>query len=202
MKSFFKEIHKTVAGRFFLSAIVFLLALTQSFGQAPKQKRMSKADSAAFKASIKIIHNVHSKRWGSMQLPGDSIVYSYFVGDVILRQDKSLFYADSAVLNSKTNMVEGFGHVMIDDKLNKTKIKADYLRYNAADQKAYLNGNVKLQDPTSTLTTPDLDYDMATRTGIYTKGGTLINGTSHLKSQGGIYYGQTHDATFTGKVHL
>ena len=192
---------KTIAGRFFLSAFVFLLALSVVNAQVPKSKPMSKADSAAYKASIKTIHILRTKRLRSQQL-SDSIVYQSFAGDVILQQGKTLFYADSVVLNSKTNMVEGFGHVFIDDKSNKTKINADYLRYNGIDRKAYLNGNVKLKDPTSILSTPDLDYDMATRTGIYTKGGTLVNGTSHLKSQGGIYYGQTHDATFTGKVHL
>lgn len=184
-----------------LSAIVFLSAIFVSDAQVHPNKPMSKADSVAYKASVKTIKILRTKRLQSQQL-ADSVVYQSFAGDVILEQGKTLFYADSAVLNPKTNIAEGFGHVFIDDKANKTKINADYLRYNGNDRKAYLNGNVKLKDPTSTLTTPDLDYDMAAHTGIYTKTGTLVNGASVLKSQGGIYYGQTHDATFTGKVHL
>lgn len=192
---------RTIAGRMILSAIVFLSTICMTQGQVTPGKPMSRADSAAYKASIKTIRILRSKRLHSQQMP-DSVVYQSFAGDVILQQDKTLFYADSAVLNPKTNIAEGFGHVFIDDKSNKTKINADYLRYTGNDKKAYLSGNVKLKDPTSTLTTPDLDYDMAAHTGIYTKGGTLVNGTSVLKSQGGIYYGQTSDATFTGKVHL
>lgn len=198
MIRFSNNIIKTIAGRIILSAIVFLLVVFKTNAQ---NKPMSKADSSAYKASVKTIHIIRTKRLQSQQLP-DSVVYQSFAGDVILKQSNTLFYADSAVLNPKTNIAEGFGHVFIDDKSNKTKINADYLRYNGNDRKAYLNGNVKLKDPTSTLTTPDLDYDMAAHTGIYTKGGTLVNGTSVLKSQGGVYYGQTHDATFTGKVHL
>jgi len=201
MKFIFHNRKNTIAGRIFLSAIVFLSAVCMAQAQTGKPKPMSKADSATYKASIKTIHILRTKRLQSQQLP-DSIVYQSFAGDVILKQGATLFYADSAVLNPKTNIAEGFGHVFIDDKTNNTKINADYLRYNGNDRKAYLNGNVKLKDPTSTLTTPDLDYDMAAHTGIYTKGGTLVNGKSVLKSQGGVYYGQTHDATFTGKVNL
>ncbi|MFT4204094.1 MAG: OstA-like protein [Chitinophagaceae bacterium] len=187
----------SIAGRTILSAIVFLSTFLVADAQVQKGKPMSGADNA----SVRTIKILRSKRLQSQQM-ADSVVFQSFAGDVILQQGKTLFYADSAVLNPKTNIAEGFGKVFIDDKDNNTKINADYLRYNGNNRKAYLNGNVKLKDPTSTLTTPDLDYDMAAHTGIYTKGGTLVNGTSVLNSRGGIYYGQTHDATFTEKVHL
>ncbi len=40
---------------------------------------------------------------------------------------------------------------------------------------AYLKGNVKLNDGKGTLTTPDLEYDVDTKIGIYKNGGKVVN---------------------------
>src|SRR5690606_28040843 len=95
-------------------------------------------------------------------------------GNVQIKQDSTLFYTDSVVLNKTLNMLEAFGHVHINDN-DSIHTYSDYLRYLGNEKKAYLKGNVKLTDGKGTLTTPDLDYDLNTHIGIYTKNGKVTS---------------------------
>ena len=123
------------------------------------------------------------------------------VGNVQVRQEKTLFYADSAVLNQKLNTLEAFGHVHINDA-DSVHTYADYLKYYGKEKKAYLNKNVKLTDGKGVLTTTDLDYDMNTKIGTYLKGGKVVNGKTILTSKEGYYYGETRDIIFKRNVVL
>src|SRR6476646_2291150 len=49
-------------------------------------------------------------------------------GNVLVRQGKTLFACDSAVLNVKQNILEAFGKVHINDA-DSVHTYADYLRY-------------------------------------------------------------------------
>ena len=97
--------------------------------------------------------------------------------------------------------MEAFGHVHINDN-DSIDTYSDYLRYYGNDKKAYLKGNVKLTDGKGTLTTPDLDYDLNTHIGIYTKTGKVVTDSSTLTSQQGYYYGETRDVYFKKNVVL
>lgn len=199
-----KAISMRFAGRIILSAFIFLGISHWVCAQVTPPKsvphKMTHADTLKMRANMRRVVIMSSKRLHSQQMP-DSVVYQSFAGNVKLRQGKTFFEADSAVINSATNIVEGFGHVFINDE-GKTKINADYLRYNGADRKAYLRDHVVLKDVTGVLHTPELSYDLGSKTGIYEKTGHLVNGKTILDSKGGIYYGESHDATFTGDVHL
>jgi len=122
-------------------------------------------------------------------------------GSVIVKQDKTTFYADSAVLNQKLNILEAFGHVHINDA-DSVHTYADYLKYLGKEKKAYLNKNVKLTDGKGVLTTSELEYDTNTKIGTYTKGGKVVNGKTVLTSKEGYYYGETRDIYFKQKVVL
>ena len=122
-------------------------------------------------------------------------------GNVLIRQETTLFYCDSVVLNKNLNMLQAYGHVHINDN-DSVQTYSDYLRYTGNDRKAYLNGNVKLTDGKGTLTTPDLNYDMNTKTGVYTKGGKVVSDSTVLNSQEGTYYGATRDVYFKKNVKL
>ena len=52
------------------------------------------------------------------------------------------------------------------------------------------------------LTTPDLDYDLNTHIGIYTKTGKVVSDKSVLTSTEGYYYGETKDVYFKKNVVL
>lgn len=131
----------------------------------------------------------------------DSVEFQSAAGKVIIKQETTLFYCDSVVLNKNSNVLEAFGHVHINDN-DSIDTYSDYLRYFGNTKKAYLNGNVKLTDGSGTLTTPDLDYDLNTHIGIYTKKGKVVNAKSILTSQEGYYYGETKNVFFKKNVVL
>ena len=131
----------------------------------------------------------------------DSINYVILVGNVQIRQGKTLMYGDSIVLNSSNNILEGFGHIHINDA-DSVHTYAEYLKYLGNTKKAYLRKKVKLTDGRGVLTTDSLDYDVSIKVGQYNKGGKLVRDKTVLKSIEGFYYGITRDVIFRKKVEL
>ncbi len=124
-----------------------------------------------------------------------------YAGDVIMKQDKTLFYADSVSINTITNVLEAFGNVHINDA-DSVHTYAQYLKYLAKDKKAYLKKRVRLTDGKSTLTTEELEYDVTVKIGTYLKSGKVVNEKTTLTSTEGYYYGDTRDIYFKRKVVL
>ncbi|HNF28917.1 MAG TPA: OstA-like protein [Chitinophagaceae bacterium] len=122
-------------------------------------------------------------------------------GNVQIKQGKTFFYADSAVLNQYLNILEAFGKVHINDA-DSIHTYANYLKYIGKEKKAYLKGNVKLTDGKGILTTDELEYDVTTKIGTYLKGGKVVNGKTVLTSKQANYYGETKDVYFINKVVL
>jgi lipopolysaccharide export system protein LptA len=123
-------------------------------------------------------------------------------GAVCLRQNGTLFFADSAVVNQATKLLEAFGNVRINDG-DSLNTYANYLRYAGADKKAYLKGNVKLVDNKGgVLTTQELWYDLNTGIANYKTGGKVLNKKTVLTSTGADYYDGTKDVVFRRKVEL
>ncbi len=149
--------------------------------------------------AMKHLQIIHADR--SSFAKGDSTQYMTLAGTVEVWQDKTKFYADSAVLNQKLNILEAFGHVHINDA-DSVHTHSDYLRYLGKEKKAYLNKNVKLTDGKATLTTDELEYDLNTKIGTYLKGGKVVNGKTVLTSKEGYYYGDTRDVFFKKNVVL
>src|SRR5688500_17032606 len=94
-------------------------------------------------------------------------------GDVRLRQNTTLFNCDSCVINNTTKVFEAYGNVHIID--DTTNIYSNYLRYLIPTKKAFLTGNVRLNDGHSDLTTNDLEYDVDGKIGVYKNGGKVVN---------------------------
>ncbi len=124
-----------------------------------------------------------------------------YTGKVIMKQDKTLFYADSAVLNLITSVFEAFGNVHINDA-DSVHTYAQYLKYLAKEKKAFLKKRVRLTDGKSTLTTDELEYDVTVKIGTYLKSGKVVNEKTTLTSTEGYYYGDTKDIYFKRKVVL
>lgn len=121
-------------------------------------------------------------------------------GKVQLKQENTLFYCDSCVINNTTKIFEAFGNVHIVD--DTTNIYSDYLRYLMTTRKAYLKGKVHLNDGQSDLTTNELEYDMNSKIGVYKNGGKVVSKTSTLTSKEGVYYADLHDIYFKHNVEL
>ena len=122
-------------------------------------------------------------------------------GNVRLRQGNTLFYCDSCVINSAANTFEAFGNVHIKDN-DTTDVWSNHLNYIGNNKMAYLDGNVKLTDGHATLTTNELEYDVANNIGTYKNGGRVVNKKSVLTSQEGVYYSDIRDIYFKKNVEL
>ncbi len=153
-------------------------------------------DTAAKNKQLSIIHadreNYQKK---------DTIELLSFAGHVQMKQEKTLFYCDSVAVNQKNNIVEAYGSVHINDN-DSIHIYSQYLKYNHLLKKANLRNKVKLTDNKTIITTNELDYDVNTKIGIYTKGGTITNEKTVLTSTEAYYYGETKDASFKKNVQL
>jgi len=141
---------------------------------------------------------IHAERL-NMQKANDTTQLTSLGGNAEVQQDSTLFFADSIVLNKSKNILEAFGRVHINDR-DSIHIYSDYLKYLSKDRKAHLRGNVRLTDNKSTLSTPDLDYDVNTKIGVYTNGGKVVTSRSVLTSKEAFYYGETRDIYFKKKV--
>ena len=131
----------------------------------------------------------------------DSTNFVKLVGNVKIRQGKTLMYGDSIILNTTSNILEGYGHIHINDA-DSVHTYAEYLKYLGNTKKAYLRRKVKLMDGRGVLTTDSLDYDVSIKLGQYKKGGKLVSNKTVLKSVEGYYYGITRDVIFRKKVEL
>ncbi len=122
-------------------------------------------------------------------------------GGVRLKQGKTFFDCDSCVINNSAKTFEAFGNVHINDS-DTTNVWANYLRYLSNTKLAYLSGNVRLTDGHATLTTKDLEYDVANNIGTYKNGGRVVNKKSVLTSTEGVYYTDIRDIYFKKNVEL
>jgi lipopolysaccharide assembly outer membrane protein LptD (OstA) len=123
------------------------------------------------------------------------------IGDVHIRQGKTLFWADSVVYNEKTNFMQAYGNVHINDA-DSVNIYSEYLQYDGNKKLANFRKNVKLSDGNSTLFTNEMDYDMNGKVGTYRNGGRIESKQTTLTSKEGFYYADIKDIYFIGDVKM
>jgi len=157
-------------------------------------------DTASKTATGKLLEILYADKQNIKKIDSLNQFISY-VGKVRIKQDKTIFHADSAVLNPVTNVFEAFGNIHINDA-DSVHTYAQYLKYLAKEKKAFLKKRVRLTDGKSTLTTDELEYDVTVKIGTYLKGGKVVNEKTTLTSTEGYYYGDTRDIIFKRKVRL
>ena len=113
----------------------------------------------------------------------------------VFKQDFSTLTSDSAIFYRDLNMVDAFGHVVIDQG-DTLHVYSDKLNYNGNTKVAILTNHVKMVDKDATLTTNYFTYNTATRIGIYTNNGKLVNKDNTLTSKNGYYFAKTRDEYF------
>ncbi|HVI49211.1 MAG TPA: OstA-like protein, partial [Chitinophaga sp.] len=59
----------------------------------------------------------------------DSINVTKFIGHAVFKQANTLFYCDSAVKNNKTNIIDAYGHIHIN-QADSIHIYGNYLNYD------------------------------------------------------------------------
>jgi lipopolysaccharide export system protein LptA len=150
--------------------------------------------------TIQTVQILSARRYEYQKL-NDTSELQIFAGGVRVKQGQTYFSCDSCVLNNSAHLFEAFGHVYINDA-DTTKIWSNHLRYLTDKRLAYLDGNVKLSDGHATLTTKNLEYDVANKIGTYTNGGRVVNRKTVLTSEEGTYYTDVRDFYFRQKVVL
>ena len=122
-------------------------------------------------------------------------------GDVVIVEGLTTTYCDSVAINRKTNVVEAFGNVHINDN-DSIHTYAQYLRYVGGERIAYLKKSVKITDKKGVLSSDDIEYNLRTGIATYKNGGKVVNGKTVLTSNEGIYYADSKDVQFKKNVHL
>jgi lipopolysaccharide export system protein LptA len=188
-----------------------LLLLTFYFATAQVPKPASKADSLNLankknadtlnkKDTLKVVEILSADRYGFQKK--DSVnELLLLVGKVALKQEGTIFYADSAVYNRHGKNLEAFGNVHINDR-DSVHAYSDYLLYHTDTKVAFMKKKVRLTDGKSNLYTEELQYDVTPKVGVYRKGGRVVNGTSVLTSDEGTYYADLKDFYFRDNVKL
>lgn len=177
-------------------AVKFYSYLILCFLPACLLAQRTDADTAAKEG--KRLDIVFADRYNYQKLDSANEFIS-LAGRVQVKQENTLFFADSAVLNRQLNMLEAFGNVHINDA-DSIHTYAQYMRYQGKEKKALLKTKVKLTDGKGVLTTEELEYDVSVKIGTYLKGGKVVNKKSTLTSVEGYYYGDTRDVIFKRKV--
>ncbi len=123
------------------------------------------------------------------------------IGNVVLRQDSTWFYCDSAYLNEKNRNFDAFGHVHIkvSDTLN---IYSDKLKYNGEKREAELFDHVKLVDDSTVLETEYMIYYRMQQLAVYPDKGVITSGENILKSKKGYYRSNLKSFYFSEDVEL
>lgn len=123
------------------------------------------------------------------------------IGNVIMRQDSTLFYCDSAYLNEVTRNFEAFGnvHIALSDTLN---IYGDRLKYKSDTRVAEMFDNVRLIDNKTILETHYLIYNRITELATYPDYGVITNEDNVLKSRKGYYQTNIKEFYFRHEVEM
>ena len=108
------------------------------------------------------------------------------IRSVKLRHDSMYMYCDSALIFEKTNSVEAFSNVRMEQG-DTLFIYGDYLYYDGMTQIAQLRENVKMINRNTTLLTDSLNYDRVYNLGYFFDGGTLMDEQNVLTSEWGEY---------------
>ncbi|MGM9758826.1 MAG: OstA-like protein [Parabacteroides sp.] len=123
------------------------------------------------------------------------------VGDVCFRHDSSYMYCDSAYFFEKSNSLEAFSNVRMEQG-DTLFVYGDYLLYDGNAQIAYLRDQVRMENGQVTLFTDSLNYERISNIGYYFEGGMIVDSLNQLSSFYGQYSPATKLAIFHDSVRL
>lgn len=176
----------------FITVIIFLkLSVAAQVAPPP---------SSPVDTSLRVIQIIQGQRLREKTLDSATNIQT-IAGNVILKEGLTTFYCDSAVINKRTNILEAYGNIHINQN-DSIHTYSQSLRYIGNDRIAFLKKDVKLTDNKGVLYTQDLEYDLRSSVGKYKNGGRVVNGKTVLTSTEGTYYSETKDVYFKKNVHL
>lgn len=186
-----KKIHKNTNGR-----RILLLSILCLFGFClVAQVRPKRNAAQPAKSKVYLLHSDVLKK--SKDNPDAQIL----VGDVAFRHDSIYMYCDSACFYEKTNSLEAFDNVKMEQG-DTLFLYGDCLFYDGNTQMAQVRNNVRMENRTITLTTDSLNYDRIANLGYFFDGGTLMDEQNVLTSDWGEYSPATKMSVFNYEVKL
>ena len=130
------------------------------------------------------------------------VAFQKLIGNVKLVQDDTRIYGDSVILYRDRNLTEVFGDIVRIEKGDSITITGGKLVYDGNGKLAKMRSNVIYRDPSMTLYTDYLDFDMQRNLAYYYQGGRLVDTANVLTSQRGSYHTVSHLAAFKDSVVL
>lgn len=127
--------------------------------------------------------------------------YQILQGDVRFRQDSAYMYCDSAYFYEKSNSMDAFGNVRVEQG-DSLYLFGDSLFYDGNTGLARLRNNVRLIHNDVVLYTDHLDYSRFQDEAHFFDEGVIVNPDNHLRSVVGWYYPSTRRAIFLDDVQL
>jgi len=170
--------------------LLFVLASVTLRAQSPAITAPPPQDTAAHKLKIETALLVE------YFLKGDRTLQK-LSGEVRMRQENTLIYCDTAILDAEDAILKG--HVIIEQG-DSLKIFSDSTHYRADTKVADAYSNVVLENGKQQLFTKKLRYDMANKIATYHTGATVHNGKSQLTSTHGYYHVDKKEIYFKDKV--
>lgn len=145
------------------------------------------------------VHLKHADR-GKRGIAISGEKYDRLLGNVVLTQNLTTIYCDSAHLFRDRNYVEAYGTIRITEGDSVT-ITGKYLEYDGTRKLAKLRKQVVFTKlATATLHTDYLDYDRLKNMAYYFNGGNLVDSINTLTSRKGYYDVTSNMASFRKEV--
>ncbi|MEM9674858.1 MAG: OstA-like protein [Cyclobacteriaceae bacterium] len=126
--------------------------------------------------------------------------FQKLVGNVRLVQGTTRIFGDSVIRYPERNFAEVFGDIVRIEQNDTIVITGGQLRYYGDEQLAEMRDNVIYKDPTMSLYTDFLDYNLADNIAYYYEGGKLVDTTRVITSRLGSYRTATNLAAFKDSV--
>lgn len=173
-----------------------VLLLIVSFCQLQGQETQSTVSSDTLERKIYLLHantltfdkRTHAER-------------QILKGDVRFRQDSAYMYCDSAYFYEKSNSMEAFGRVRMEQG-DTLFLFADSLAYDGNTAIARCMDQVRLIHNNTILYTDYLLYDRLLAEAHYPETGFIVDSINHLSSESGWYYPNEREALFMYDVQL
>ncbi len=123
------------------------------------------------------------------------------INNVIFNQGETKIKCDSANFYNRRSILEAFGNIIITNP-DSSVIKARKLVYNGETKIAKLRDNVIYIKGDEQIKTNNLDYDFNEKKGFFFNSGELKDNVNTLKSEFGIFYGNSDLSIFYDDVNL
>ena len=130
---------------------------------------------------------------------GDSTIF-ILVGNFAAHHNGAVILADSAVRYSNQSF-ECFGNVLINQ--NETYAYGDRASYNRINSTATLYSDlIKVVDGEAVMYTYNCSFDTANEVGRFSGGCYVDKGESHMESDRGYYYTESHELIAVDRVEM